>query len=246
MALSVKEADEHLIHEIGGPLVGISNQRILDEAGVKLYRQADWNFLKRPSRLLDLTISQGFIDLPADFGSIQTINYAAGSYLCVQGTTMPEIARMREVGFPNDGNLYYAHDFANDATTGTSKPRLEIYPTPLVSQAGALLLYYRAGWEKLVIAGDGSNTYIRGIPDWLEDIYVSFVRACARGRQTGTTGAQIDALIKTEDFQKVLRYDRAIQWENGPMSGGGLECADIAGSRPWYLKNMPSGPAPAP
>ena len=243
MALSVKEADEHLIHEIGGPLVGISNQRILDEAGQKLYQQADWSFLKRPARLLDLTNGQSFILLPADFGSIQSINFSASTYLSVNGTTMNEIARMREIGFPWDGCLYYSHDFAVDATTGVASPRLEIYPTPTVTQVGALTLYYRAGWEKVVVQGDGSNTYIRGLPEYLEGIYVNFVRACARGRQTGAMGACIAAVVRSDDFQAALRYDRALQWENGPMTGGGLECADVYDGRPWYLKNMPAGPS---
>src|SRR5690349_23779275 len=106
MALSVKEADEHLIHAIGGPLVGISNQRILDEAGQKLYREADWQFLKRPSRALDLVSGQSYIDLPADFGSLQSINYASSTFLSVEATSMGEIARMREIGFPGDGMLY--------------------------------------------------------------------------------------------------------------------------------------------
>lgn len=244
MALSVKEADDHLIHAIGGPLVGISNQRILDEAGSRLYAQEPWVFLKRPSRALDLTALQEYIPLAADFGSIQSLNYATSTYISIQATSMVEIARMREIGYPDDGLLHYSTDFRVNATTGKPSPSLEIYPTPTTTQVGALLLYYRAGWVKIVDSGDLSNTYISGIPEFLEGIYLDFVRAVAIGRQTNAIGAAIRTVIESDDFRAAVKYDRTIQWEHGPMSGGGLECAMDSPRGVWLLRNAPAAPSP--
>ena len=95
MPISLLEANQHLIHAIGGPLVGISNQRVLDEAGQKLYRQADWNFLKRPSTTLGVVADQAYVTLPVDFGSIIKITSTDGSFWAIEGTSMGEIARMR-------------------------------------------------------------------------------------------------------------------------------------------------------
>jgi hypothetical protein len=248
MAISVLHATEHLNHAIGGPLVGISNQRVLDEAGQKLYRQADWNFLKRPSTTITTVTDQSWVPLPVDFGSIIRLGYTSGTMWTCEGTSMGEISRMREVSMPATGMLFYAVDYKAD-TNGKPVARLEIYPTPTTGVTAELTLFYRAGWEPTISSGQGgtldtSNTYIRGVPFFLEDVYLQFVRAVAKGYQTQNMGQEIAAVISSPDFASALRYDRSVQWEHGPMSGGALESADDGYSPVWYLRNAPQPPAP--
>lgn len=250
MVLSVLEATEHINHAIGGPLVGISNQRVLDEAGIKLYRQVDWNFLKRPSALLDFTNGQKYIDstggMPEDFGHIGRITYTSGTTSKVEPTTLSVILRMRQVSLPTGGLItFVAPDWAMSATTGAVTPRLEIYPTPALTQVGALTMFYHAGWQRLVDVGTNTpNDYVRGIPLWLEDIYLQFVRAVAWGYQAEGMQQRLAEIIAGPDFASAVRYDSSINWEHGAMTGGMLATADRdAEGGIWYLRTAALPPA---
>jgi len=59
---------------------------------------------------------------------------------------------------------------------GAPRARLEIWPDPLVDDAGALTLYYRAGWETL----DEDSDFV-SIPEWIQGLYIQLIRAFARG-----------------------------------------------------------------
>lgn len=234
MALTVLDAQGHIEHALGGPLVGISNRRVLDEAGRKLYAMNDWNFLKRASTTISLVSDQSYVELPDDFGEILAINYENGTATTVVQTTITQIAKYRSVLAPIAGhNLFVAVTYVADGS-GVPIARLEVYPTP--GSASDLDLFYRAGWVDLA---SSDQTFVP-IPPWMEALYIQVVRATAWGYQTDDMGARMAMVMNGPDWASAVRYDRATQWEHGPLTNGMLD-GDEAGD--WYLRTEALPPA---
>lgn len=238
MALTVNDAQGHIEHALGGPLIGISNRRILDEAGRKLYGLSDWNFLKRRSVTVGLTSGQSYATLPADFGEIVTIEYTSGSSNRVMQTTLSEIARYRSVLGSIPGYvLFVAVNYLPDSN-GIPVPILEVHPTPQSTVATALTMFYRATWSDLA---DSDQTFIP-VPPWMEALYIQVVRATAWGYQDDTMGARMAAVMQGPDWLAATQYDRKLQWSHGPLKNGALETANVDDGV-WYLRNAALPPA---
>jgi len=239
MALTVLDAQGHIEHALGGPLVGISNRRVLDEAGRKLYGLADWNFLKRASTTLDFTSGQNYIELPATFGEIVTLEYTSGSSNRVMQTTLSEIARYRSVLAAIPGYILFTAVNYQVGSDGVPVPRLEIHPTPqTTTTTGALTMFYRAGWVDLA---NSDQTFIP-IPPWMEALYIQIVRATAWGYQNEDMGARIAQVMNGPDWLAAVQYDRKRQWSHGPLRNGALESANVDDGV-WYLRNAALPPA---
>jgi hypothetical protein len=239
MALTVLDAQGHIEHALGGPLVGISNRRVLDEAGRNLYGLADWNFLKRPSTTLDFTASQSYITLPDEFGEIVTIEYTSGSSNRVMQTTLSEIARYRSVLAAIPGYiLFVAINYELDSND-VPVPRLEIHPTPqTTTSTGVLTMMYRAGWQDLA---NSDQTFIP-VPPWMESLYIQVVRATAWGYQNEDMGARLAQVMQSPIWTAAIQYDRKLQWSHGPLKNGALETANVDDGV-WYLRNAALPPA---
>lgn len=239
MSLTVLDATGHIEHAIGGPLIGISNRRVLDEAGRKLYGLNDWNFLKRRSALVGLTISQSYTTLPPDFGEILTIEYTSGSTNRVMQTTLSEIARYRSVLGAIPGYiLFVALNNLPDPTTGVPAPILEVHPTPQATDTSALTMFYRATWVDLA---NSDQTFIP-VPPWMEALYIQTVRATAWGYQNDDMGARMAAVMQGPEWLAAIQYDRKLQWSHGPLKNGALETANVDDGV-WYLRNAALPPA---
>lgn len=238
MTLTVLDAQAHIEHALGGPLVGISNRRVLDEAGRKLYGLNDWNFLKRRSTTLTLTSGQPYIELASDFGEIVTIEYTSGSSNRVMQTTLSEIARYRSVLAAIPGYiLFVCVNFLPDAN-GVPQPILEVHPVPQQTTAAALTMFYRARWVDLA---SSDATYIP-VPTWMESLYIQVVRATAWGYQDETMGARLAAVMQGPEWLAAVQYDRKLQWSHGPLKNGALETANVDDGV-WYLRNAALPPA---
>lgn len=238
MSLTVLDAQGHIEHALGGPLVGISNRRILDEAGRKLYGLNDWNFLKRPSTTLGLTSGQAYISLPADFGELVTLEYTSGSSNRVLQTTLSEIARYRSVLAAIPGYILFAAILYSTNANGVPVARLEIHPTPQATDATALTMFYRATWSDLA---NTDQTFIP-VPPWMESLYIQMVRATAWGYQDETMGARVAQVMNGPEWLAAVQYDRKIQWSHGPPKNGALETANVDDGV-WYLRNAALPPA---
>lgn len=215
MSLTIFEADRHIAHALGGNLVGIDQRRILDEAGRKLLSLRGWNWARRPSTTLTLTSAQSYITLPVDFGSIVAIEYTSTSWNRVRQVTIPDIARMRSESWPSSDGIYVAPTFSVDSD-GIPSPRLEVYPTPTATSAGALTLNYSIRWPDMSVADENFIP----VPDWMESVYIQLVRATAWGYQDDTMSDRVARVVSGPEWFAAVRMDESLQPMFGPLRGG--------------------------
>lgn len=234
MALTVLDAQGHIEHALGGPLVGISNRRVLDEAGRKLFALNDWNFLKRASTTLSLVSGQSYATLPSDFGEIITIEYTNGTAASVVQTTITEIAKFRSILYSIPGYVLFVTTIYTPDANGVPVARLEIYPTP--GSDTTLTMFYRANWADLA---NSDQTFIP-VPAWMESLYIQIVRATAWGYQDDTMSARVTSVMNGPEWYAAVRYDEALQWQHGPLMKGML---DNDGDNAWYLRTAALPPA---
>lgn len=238
MSLTVLEAQSHVEHALGGPLVGISNRRVLDDAGRFLLSLREWTFQKRPSTTLDFTASQSYITLPSDFGSIISIEFTQGLAQCVQQTTIGTIALYRSINAAIPGYVLYVAPVFEENSNAIPEPRLEIYPMPVSSTTAALTMFYRPRWVDIQPT---DSTYI-SLPDWIEPLYIQLIRAFALGYQNDDMAERTATVLAGPIFQAALRTDMEMQTSYGPLAYGALDTANQSDPM-WFLRNVVLPPA---
>ena len=101
---------------------------------------------------------------------------------------------------------------------GPLRPRLELWPTPSQDELDRLMVYYRGGWQSV----DSDNALVP-IPDWVETLYLTLVRAFARGYERESE-ASIESRIQEVKAGPVYAAaqlrDKEMMAHIGPMRGG--------------------------
>lgn len=242
MVYTIQDGLADIRHEIGDTLVGIDNTRVLNEAGQILYNLRDWNFLVHVGQLLDGVQGQSWIALPTDFGQIVTLQYTNGLTASVVLSTLDQIDvyRSQLITIPSY-TLYTAISWVAGATTGTIVPRLEVFPSPPVTQAGLLTMTYRPRWIIPPAADDQTSI---PIPTWFEALYRAMVRAVASGYQRGDMEARIADVQAGVHFLAASRQDGAQQREFGQLRNGSMSMGVAGDDVQWQLSRMPLPPEP--
>lgn len=241
MVYTIADGLADIRHELGGDLVGIDPLRVLNEAGQKLYGVRPWNFLVRVGTELESVVDQSWIELPADFGRIVTLDYTDQITSGVIQTTLAHINlyRAQAPAIPSYA-LFVSVSWVIDVSPAVPVPRLEVYPTPSTSTADLLTMTYRVRWVPLT----GTDTTPIQIPDWFEGLYRQAVRATASGYQRGDMEERFGALMGGWDFEAAVRQDTDQQTDYGSLMFGAMDMGSIAENVEWSLRRQPLPPAP--
>lgn len=242
MAYTIQDGLADIRHEIGNTLVGIDNLRVLNEAGQKLYNLRDWNFLVRVGETLGGVQGQSWIELPLDFGQIVTLQYTNGLTASVILSTLDQIDLYRSqlITIPSY-TLYTAISWVPGTTTGSIVPRLEVFPSPPVTDTALLTMTYRVRWTLPPASTDSEPI---PIPEWFEALYRQMIRAVAKGYQAGDMQARISDVRGGLDFLAAERQDGAQQREFGQVRNGSMSMGVAGDDVQWQLSRMPLPPEP--
>lgn len=104
---------------------------------------------------------------------------------------------------------------------GPVRARLDIWPTPGQDELDRVMIYYRRGWQ----ACDSDNALIP-IPDWVETLYLTLVRAFSRGYERESE-ASIEARIAEVKagpvYAAAMLRDKEMVTHVGPLAGGAAQ-----------------------
>lgn len=195
----------------------IDYYNVLNMAGRELTMCEDWWW--RTSEPIELAgvASQKWVDLPADFNRLLTINPTANTQRC-QIKTLGEIERFRNLPYQYTALMWFVCPAtAKQPTTGTQrqKPRLEVYPTPTTDGTPTFRVIYDRRWAEL--EEDDPNA-LPVVPDEFELalLYKGRALAMALINQSDT----IERSLYDEQVQ-ILRAENAKRAINyGRMRGG--------------------------
>lgn len=164
-----------------------------------------------------------YIQLPADFRELIAVTPTTGLVQSATLTTLAQILDYRTHAVPVSNFVRYlalAYQPVG-GTGGAPTPRLEVYPTPTVALAGALTLYYRAGWTDI---SDDSD--LISVPNWMELFFLQVLEAVARGfdeQDELPMSARLDLLRAGSMFLAAVRDDADLAPDIGPILGGALD-----------------------
>jgi hypothetical protein len=241
MTLLAGEALKIAEHALGGAVDPvITGLRCLNETGEWLVSARPWIYLRGGMEALDLTLDQDYIDLPADFGAIVSMDRASGSSTQFFLLTVDELLELRQGStLAGAGTIWGAVVYDHADITGTSDgvnynvtastaseirakkhptARLDIYPTPTLSTTGALLLYYTRGWR-----GVEEDTDTIFVPSWLEGVYLRALRIWAKGYEEEDSfnkDQALQSLTMGMEWRAAVTRDSNIQTEMGVLRGG--------------------------
>jgi hypothetical protein len=116
---------------------------------------------------------------------------------------------------------------------------MEIWPTPATDDASALTIFYRSGWIRV----EDDNDLIQ-IPEWMEALYKSILRAFGRGQEEedeGTVEARLQNVVQGAIMASCIARDSKIQPNVGPIRNSAVSASGTA--IPAMLRNTVQGPS---
>jgi hypothetical protein len=180
--------------------------------------------------------------LPTDFGQIVTLQYTNGLTASVVLSTLDQIDvyRSQLITIPSY-TLYTAISWVAGPNAGTIVPRLEVFPSPPVTDAALLTMTYRVRWTIPPAVDDATSI---PIPEWFEALYRQMVRAVASGYQRGDMQPRLVEIQNGIDFLAATRQDGAQQREFGQLRNGSFSMGVAGDDVQWQLARMPLPPEP--
>lgn len=216
------------------PSTGFTTTEIVNDALKHLETMHSWNWLMAGPRSLSLTAGQNYVELPADFAEMESLQYPGTFVRSMLPTTLIELEMLRSIQvFPPAFAYYYATNLgAIDQTNpedGLSVPTLELFPTPQSDEIDALTIWYRRKVSNL-----SSDTDVPQFPDWIEPMFVQIVRHYAYLYEDDNPGnsaaSQVDMLAP-----QMMARDARVQRRRGVMRG--QSDMDINYTSPFYPGN---------
>lgn len=204
---------------------------IINEAGHQFCNMHPWKWLERFSSSLDYVASQTYVSLPADCGEVLALYATSTNVSQFEMVSFQELLRLRSVGTTVvTGTTYGA--LAYPAFTTAAEPaavRLEVFPTPSASDAGALSIFYRAIW----VDASPETDYLDVLP-WMIPLYKQVLRAYARGVEEEDVASMSERLAAIQlgpVFKAACERDGRVQPSYGTMTGGAIA---MARKRTWW------------
>ena len=162
------------------------------------------------------------VALPLDFRSMKSISATDSLVNGLYLTTADELLRKRtnQIEVASSWNYYGTIVYAG----APPAPLLEIWPSSTVNETDAFTMFYKAGW--LRGTSDDATIYV---PDWIDSLMISIVRAFALGYEEGSepdrpSMAQHLAEIAAGPlFMAAKRRDGNTQGFYGPLRGGAAQ-----------------------
>jgi hypothetical protein len=137
------------------------------------------------------------------------------------------------------GNITVALDDTG-VDDGPVRPRLELWPTPSDNDNNRILVYYRRGWQSC----ENDNALIP-IPSWCETLYLTMVRAIARGyeRESEADISQRILAVQQGPLAKAaIERDKLSVPHIGAMRGGAASCVRVGYNHMWNFNSV-AGPS---
>lgn len=242
--LTAARCVDHIRHTLGNalPSSAIDPMTIINQAGQFLCTMHEWKWLERQSATVGFTANQNYATLPADLRDVISIQFTQGLVNRVRVTSLNEISRLRShnigVGIAMTwvAVVYKSPAQITPATLAQPVPVLELYPTPITTDASALTVYYRSGWTPPINLNDQSTIQI---PEYIEPLYIQLLRAFARGYEEedqGSLDARLAELYGGVLYRTAAERDGAIQHQYGPPLQTGISAVGT------YLPGVPASP----
>lgn len=219
-------------HALGNaPATGVTTTELANDALQHFCSLYPWSWLRGGPVALDLTADQDYVELPQDFGQIESLTYPGSTSRQMIQTTIEDIERMRSyTTLPPGFVFYYAVNSGqteedliirqggtvnpSDPTLGLSINVLEIYPTPSATITDALSLVYRRQVDRMEEDDD-----IPPIPVWCDYPLDLLCRSLAMTVEDDNPGnsaqSMFDKMVPT-----LIRRDQDTQRRRGIMKGG--------------------------
>lgn len=220
MALTAKQAIAHIEHTLYGARSGVDPMDVVNTAGKLLYSMRPWNFRKKGPATLTLTASQSYIELPANFGELDYIQATEALTNRVFRVTLGELLeyRLLSQGSPRDFWVAVAFEIPSGGTR--IAPRLEVYPTPETTQAGAFTYLYKSQWVD--VSDDDAD--LTGVPEGpFEPLYLRLCRQVARSYEDEDVVGYTDALgsiLSSMEYRASVSIDVQRQGSYGILANG--------------------------
>ena len=233
--LTLAELESLVLPFTGGTAAGMLSPRsTVNAAGRWLQGSRNWTWAIRPPYSLSLTISQDYIALPSDFGSVQAIQGADLNRDLVL-VTPARLMELRQNSSTFDGP-YYGAVFSPGQTSATDERgalRLYIWPTPAASASDVFTLTYYAKWTEMTAPGAYPD-----VPDYIADCLEELVTCYARGLKDRTLAQNLTEFKANPLYRDAIDRDGGTQTDMGPIRNGITQ-------RP-YLPNPYYGPVTGP
>lgn len=230
-------------HQLGSaPATGFTSEQLVNDAMRELCSIHAWKWRNGGPYTLDITADQSYVELPFDFGELNSLTYPGTLLKAMTPTTMAQLQRLRatQVLSPRYQYFYAINSGRIDddfPENGLGVQVIELYPTPVDSVSDALTITYLRDVPEL--DGDGD---VPMIPEWLEHCMVLLVRAKAAVIEDDDPNSP-----SLQEYNRVLKTmiarDSRSQTRYGIMRGGLYPDAD--GLDPFYPSSI-GDPSDAP
>ena len=233
MTLLLSRCESIVLHALGASALPpeISVLELVNRAGVWLCSHP-WKWTERMSTVAT-TASVAYVNCPTDLRAVikaQTTNYG------LQETGADQINEMRRQSASTSAPVLYALVDTLSAAGAYTK-RLELYPTPNAIQT--IGLWYRAGWQT---PQNGSDSSRIAVPEDWEGIYLEALTAYAMGvqeRDVAGVSARLEAIVASNQYQRLVRQDGMSQSNYGPSRGGAV-AMQMGGIWRQEVQNVPA------
>lgn len=230
-------------HQLGSaPATGFTSTQLVNDAMRELCSVHAWKWRNGGPYTLSLVADQSYVELPADFGELNSLTYPGTLLKAMTPTSMAQLQRMRATTVLSPRYQYFYaintgridDDFPED---GLTIQVIELYPTPTESVTDALTITYLRDVPELTDNGD-----IPMVPEWLEHCLVLLCRAKASVIEDDDPNCP-----SLQEYNRVLKSmiarDSRSQTRYGIMRGGLY--ADADGLDPFYPSSI-GDPSDAP
>lgn len=246
MALTVKDCENHLIHELGGlPSSDVKTYWLINQAGVHMVNMHPWRYLNRftdgtTGNTIDFVSGTNYALLPDGFSEFIGLERANGLVNGFELTSFQDLIDMRVGTFPNTAFKTYGALYSASDANGLPELRLALHPTPTSSQTNAIVTAWRSTWVTATSRDDRS--YLQ-MPDYMELLYVSLLRniAAALELKRMTLQQALDEVAAGSLFALTVQHDAAKQRMAGPIRNGAMSTGGVMYSL--YPSNLTANPS---
>ena len=124
-------------------------------------------------------------------------------------------------GWATDGNSNFTIvNMGGGVDPGAHRARLDIWPAPTTDEAEALTIYYRGRWRTI-----DEDTKVVPVPEYMEGLYIDFVRAIARGYEMQDEVPMHELISEVrggDTWADAMKADSQTQHVVGQLTGGAV------------------------
>lgn len=211
-----------VLNALGNPAeadLDITPATIVNDALEHIAAMHRWNWLSTGEKRLDITASQDYVELPADFGSLIAIDHASGFARQMVPTSWETLLQMRKGEIDDwDRSYWYTINLGNveagNEDAGLSLPTLNLYPTPSASETDAIAIVYRRYLRRL-----HSDTDVPQWPAYMDRLLSNLARAFAKTDYDEEPESAYTAELRTL-IADVMAHDGLARGSFGVPRGG--------------------------